>query len=74
MKKALLWIVGILAALVIAVACLWGGEIRTVKTLETVDGNPYLFPENDNYSPIPFNKEGCKILGKVVGLHRYSIN
>ena len=43
MKKALLWILGILAALVIAVACIWGGEIRTVSTLETVDGNPYLF-------------------------------
>ena len=43
MKKVLLWILGILAALVIAVACIWGGEIRTVSTLETVDGNPYLF-------------------------------
>ena len=43
MKKALLWTVGILAALALAVACLWGGEIRTVKTLETVDGNPYLY-------------------------------
>jgi len=43
MKKALLWILGILAALVIAVACIWGGEIRTVSSLETVDGNPYLY-------------------------------
>ena len=43
MKKALLWILGILAALVIAIACIWGGEIRTVSTLETVNGNPYLF-------------------------------
>ena len=46
----------------------------TVKRFGKKNGNPYLFPENDNYSPIPFNKEGCKILGKVVGLHRYSIN
>ena len=43
MKKVLLWIVGILAALLLVVACLWGGEIRTVSTLETVGGNPYLF-------------------------------
>ena len=46
----------------------------TVKRFGKKNGSPYLFPENDNYSPIPFNKEGCKILGKVVGLHRYSIN
>lgn len=45
----------------------------TVKRFGKVNGVPYLFPENDMYSPIPFNKEGCRILGKVVGLHRYSI-
>ena len=38
------------------------------------NGVPYLFPENDDYSPIPFNTEGCRILGKVVGLHRYDID
>jgi hypothetical protein len=43
MKKVLLWIIGILAALLLVVACLWGGEIRTVSTLEAVGGNPYLF-------------------------------
>ena len=43
MKKALFWILGILAALVIAVACIWGGEIRTVSSIESVDGNPYLY-------------------------------
>jgi hypothetical protein len=43
MKKALLWILGILAAIVLAVACIWGGEIRTVSSIESVDGNPYLF-------------------------------
>ena len=43
MKKALLWIVGILAALCIAVACIWGGEIGTLRTVESVDGNPYLY-------------------------------
>ena len=43
MKKALLWILGILAALVIAVGCIWGGEIRTLSSIESVDGNPYLY-------------------------------
>ena len=43
MKKILLWILGILAALCIVVACLWGGEIRTLGTIDPVDGNPYLY-------------------------------
>ena len=43
MKKALYWIVGILAALCIVVACLWGGEIGTLRTVESVNGNPYLY-------------------------------
>ena len=43
MKKILLWIAGILAALCIAVACIWGGEISTVKGIKSVDGNPYLY-------------------------------
>ena len=46
----------------------------TVKRFGKKNGTPYLFPENDDYSPIPFNTEGCRILGKVVGLHRYSID
>ena len=46
----------------------------TVKRFGKKNGIPYLFPENDAYSPIAFNKEGCRILGKVVGLHRYSID
>lgn len=45
----------------------------TVKRFGKLNGVPYLFPENDMYSPIPFNTEDCRILGKVVGLHRYSI-
>lgn len=36
MKKVLLWIVGILAALCIAVACIWGGEISTLRTVKSV--------------------------------------
>ena len=46
----------------------------TVKRFGKKNGIPYLFPENDEYSPSPFNSEGCRILGKVVGLHRYSID
>ena len=46
----------------------------TVKRFGKLNGIPYLFPENDLYSPIPFNTEDCRILGKVVGLHRYSIS
>ena len=43
MKKVLRWILGILLALLLAVFCIWGGEIRTVCSLEPVDGNPYLY-------------------------------
>lgn len=43
MKKVLLWIVGILAALCIAVACIWGGEIATIRSIASVDGNRYLY-------------------------------
>ena len=43
MKKALLWILGILVALVLVVLCIWGGEIRTVSSIRSVDGNPYLY-------------------------------
>jgi len=54
------------------VAALIGDE-ATVKRFGKLNGVPYLFPENDAYSPIPFNTEDCRILGKVIGLHRYSI-
>jgi repressor LexA len=50
------------------------GEEATVKRYGTKNGKPYLFPENELYSPIPFHDADCKILGKVVGLHRYNIN
>ena len=43
MKRVILWIVGILAALCIAVACIWGGEISTVRSIASVDGNKYLY-------------------------------
>ena len=43
MKKALLWIVGILASLCIAIGLIWGGEIATVRSIESVEGNQYLY-------------------------------
>ena len=43
MQKVILWILGILAALIIAVLCIWRGEIRTVSSIKSVDGNPYLY-------------------------------
>ena len=43
MKKVLLWIAGILAALCVAVACIWGGELASIKTVESVGGNQYLY-------------------------------
>ena len=43
MKKTLLWIVGIIAVLCIAIACIWGGEIATLRSIKSVDGNQYLY-------------------------------
>ncbi len=43
MKKVLFWIIGILAALCLAVWCIWGGEISTLGSIESVQGNPYLY-------------------------------
>ena len=43
MKKVLLWIVGILAAICIAIACIWGGEIATINSITSVGGNQYLY-------------------------------
>ena len=43
MKKVLFWILGILLALCIVIACIWGGEITTLRSVRSVDGNPYLY-------------------------------
>ncbi|MBP5559325.1 MAG: linear amide C-N hydrolase [Bacteroidales bacterium] len=43
MKKVLFWILGIVAALCIAVLCVWGGELSTLGTVESVGGNKYLY-------------------------------
>ena len=55
------------------VAALVGDE-ATVKRFGRVNGTPFLFPENELFSPIPYYDENCKIMGKVIGLHRYTIN
>ncbi len=43
MKKALLWIIGILAVLLLAVRFIWGGEITSIRTITSVNGNHYLY-------------------------------
>ena len=43
MKKFLLWLFAILIVLAAAVAIIWGGEIRTISSLRSVGGNPYLY-------------------------------
>ncbi len=43
MKKFLLWLLAIMLVLAAAVALVWGGEIRTISSLRSVDGNPYLY-------------------------------
>ena len=43
MKKFLKILCGIIIAAAIAVACLWGKEIATVNTIQTVGPNQYLY-------------------------------
>ena len=43
MKKVLFWLIGILAVLLIAIVCLWGGEIASIRSIHPVDENPYLY-------------------------------
>ena len=43
MKKFFCWILGILAVLCLAIACIWGGEIATIRSISAVDGNKYLY-------------------------------
>ncbi|NLJ70178.1 MAG: transcriptional repressor LexA [Clostridiaceae bacterium] len=45
----------------------------TVKTFKIIDNKPFLIPENSAYKPIPFDREGCRILGIVRGVLRVSI-
>ena len=43
MKKVILWIVGVIAAICVAIACVWGGEIATVNSVQSVRDNKYLY-------------------------------
>jgi hypothetical protein len=43
MKKLLFWLIGIIATLAVIVFCIWGGEIRTLSSIESVGGNEYLY-------------------------------
>lgn len=45
----------------------------TVKVFSKINGRPYLLPKNSAYSPIPFDYEGCLILGIVRGVLRVSL-
>ena len=44
----------------------------TVKTLANIDGRVVLKAENPAYSPIPFDRSDCQVLGKVCGVFRVS--
>lgn len=46
----------------------------TVKRFGYLDGQPYLFPENEYFEPIPFNREDCEIIGQVVSVFRTKVN
>ena len=43
LKRIILWVAGILAALCLAVIILWDAEIATLRTVRQVDDNPYLY-------------------------------
>ena len=43
MKKVIWWILGIPVAAILALVCVWRGEIASLRSIESVDGNPYLY-------------------------------
>ena len=43
MKKFLKWVCIFAVAIVVAVACIWGGEIASIGSIQSVEGNPYLY-------------------------------
>ncbi|MGI6333586.1 MAG: transcriptional repressor LexA [Saccharofermentanales bacterium] len=45
----------------------------TVKTLANIDGKIVLRPENPAFSPIPFDREDCQVLGRVCGVFRATL-
>ena len=73
MKKALLWIIGILAVICIAVACIWGGEIASINSVKQVGDNQYLY-RMDYKAPYDLDDlidhdidENAELLDYVVG-------
>ena len=44
MKKVIWWwILGIPVAAILALLCVWSGEIASLRSVKSVDGNPYLY-------------------------------
>ena len=43
MKKVFFWFIGILAAICLAVLCIWSGELTSIGSVAPVDGNKYLY-------------------------------
>ena len=73
MKKALFWIIGILAVICIAVACIWGGEIASINSVKQVGDNQYLY-RMDYKAPYDLDDliahdidENAELLDYVVG-------
>lgn len=43
LKITIFSLIGLVVAALVAVVCIWHGEIATIRTLEKVDGNEYLY-------------------------------
>lgn len=43
MKKFLCWTLGVIAVICLTIAFIWGGEIRSLNSVESVGGNEYLY-------------------------------
>lgn len=43
MKKFLCWTLGVIAVICLTIAFIWGGEIRSLTSVESVGGNEYLY-------------------------------
>ena len=73
MKKTIYCILGILTALCIAIACIWGGEIASIGSIQSVEGNPYLYKMEYKASydldDVIANDidENAELLGYVIG-------
>ena len=43
MKKVLRWVLLIILAAFLAIICIWYGEIASIRSIESVGGNKYLY-------------------------------